>query len=77
MSESQRCNSRTIGDRLRRAREETSLSREALAAEIGVSVSTIVRAELRGKLPGTLTTAAICRRLELSLDELLSIQVPA
>lgn len=60
----------SAGDLVREAREFLNLSREAVAAQVGTSVSTIVRLELEDRLPATVTTARICAVLHLSMDKL-------
>lgn len=65
-----------VGTLVREAREGKCLSRQALAIEVGVSISTIDRAELNGALPRFEVTARICRRLGLSLDDLGAAVVP-
>ena len=61
----------------RAARERAELSREALAYGIGVSVSTITRTELEGRLPRFSTVVAICKRLNLSLDDVARAEAGA
>lgn len=61
----------TLGAEVRAARAARDLSREALAAEVDVSVSTVARLENLGALPNPRALAAIAKRLGLSLDDLL------
>jgi transcriptional regulator with XRE-family HTH domain len=59
------------GTRIRAAREQIGASRERLAADVGVSVSTLVRLENHDQLPNPEALARIVHAVGLSLDELL------
>lgn len=62
-----------IGDRLRRARAERSLSLRALADRLGVSPSLISQVERGLAKPSVNTLYSMARELEVSLDELLFV----
>jgi ribosome-binding protein aMBF1 (putative translation factor) len=56
-----------VGERLRRARERSGLSRQMLARIVGVHPSTIGRAERAGRVSHA-TMVAICRVLGVTAD---------
>jgi transcriptional regulator with XRE-family HTH domain len=68
---------RGIGDRLRGARTERGLSLRALADRLGVSASLISQVERGLARPSVNTLYAMARELEVSLDELLFVDVQA
>ena len=55
---------------IRLAREKAKLSREKLASETGVSVSTIVRLERDGRLPNVPALARIAGRVAVPVADL-------
>lgn len=60
------------GDIIRRRREDRGLTREQLVAQVdGLSVSTLIRIELRGGLPRARTLANLANALGLTVDEVL------
>lgn len=73
MAEESQARNYTVGVRLREAREASGLSRQALATRLGVSVSTIDRAELHDSLPRFSVTVALCRVLDIELDDLADL----
>jgi len=68
---------RGIGDRLRTARTERGLSLRALADRLGVSPSLISQVERGLARPSVNTLYAMARELDVSLDELLFVDVRA
>jgi DNA-binding XRE family transcriptional regulator len=58
-------------------REALGLTREQFAREVDTSTSTIARIELTGYEPKLDVIRAIARRLQISIDELLSEQASA
>lgn len=68
---------RDIGDRLRAARTERGLSLRALAERLGVSPSLISQVERGLARPSVNTLYAMARELDVSLDELLFVDVRA
>jgi DNA-binding XRE family transcriptional regulator/mannose-6-phosphate isomerase-like protein (cupin superfamily) len=66
---------RDIGDRLRVARAERGLSLRALADRVRVSPSLISQVERGLAKPSVNTLYALARELEVSLDELLFVDV--
>jgi transcriptional regulator with XRE-family HTH domain/mannose-6-phosphate isomerase-like protein (cupin superfamily) len=68
---------RGIGDRLRTARTERGLSLRALADRLGVSASLISQVERGLARPSVNTLYAMARELDVSLDELLFVDVRA
>jgi transcriptional regulator with XRE-family HTH domain len=68
---------RGIGDRLRVARTERGLSLRALADRLGVSPSLISQVERGLARPSVNTLYAMARELDVSLDELLFVDVRA
>ena len=65
-----------IGARLRATRSERDLTLAELAASTGISASTISRLESGGRQPNLDLLIPLARALELSLDELVSDEVP-
>lgn len=61
---------KSTGQIVREARTAKGLSREALAVEVNVSVSTIVRLENHDATPAFRTAVRIARLLGVALDEL-------
>jgi transcriptional regulator with XRE-family HTH domain len=61
----------SCGEIVRRQREHLGLTREQLAAQCGVSTSTIARLELNNQLPKTRSLSAIANRLGIPVSELL------
>ncbi|WP_081264934.1 helix-turn-helix transcriptional regulator [Prescottella equi] len=61
----------TIGQKVRSRRSELSVTRERLASDIGVSVSTLARLENSNHVPRVGTLTALAKRLSLGLDDLL------
>lgn len=60
------------GEIIRQRREAKGLTREQLVARIeDLSLSTLIRIELRGGLPRALTLAKIASALDLTVDEIL------
>jgi transcriptional regulator with XRE-family HTH domain len=55
---------------LRRLREERDYSREVVAVRAGVSLTTLVKAELGSSSPTWPTVRAIAEALDVSLEEL-------
>lgn len=53
-----------VGQRVRHRREELGLSRETVAAQAGISSSTVARLELQGAVP----KLAILRRIAVVID---------
>lgn len=64
-------NKDTIGNRLKTVREEHELSQRELAAEMGVSNSSISRIEKDESLPGTKTLIAYMDYFCISADWIL------
>jgi transcriptional regulator with XRE-family HTH domain len=64
----------TIGHDVRIAREDAGLTREALAAQVHVSTSTVTRLEREDRLPNPAYLARIADALGLSLDRLLKVR---
>lgn len=60
------------GDAIRAARERAGLRRERLAADVGVSISTIERAETGRNVPAADVVAAIARRLDVPMETLFA-----
>ena len=60
------------GTRVRERREELGISRERLAYEAAVSVSTVTRLELSDQLPNTASLLRIARVIDLTLDEIVA-----
>ncbi|MFB2586271.1 helix-turn-helix domain-containing protein [Herbiconiux liukaitaii] len=65
-----------IGARLRTARSDRGLTLAELAASTGISASTISRLEGGGRQPNLDLLIPLAKALELSLDELVSDEVP-
>ncbi|MEV0090079.1 DUF488 family protein [Streptomyces sp. NPDC050738] len=67
----ERARARMLAQRVRSLREEREWTRERLAEEAGISVSTLARVENVGAIqPGFFTMGALAEALQLSLDEL-------
>lgn len=60
------------GSLVRRARESSGYTRERLAAEVGVSVSTLARLENSNQIPNAEALARITKAVGISLDDVLS-----
>lgn len=58
------------GQVIRAAREKAKVSREKLAAEAGVSVSTIVRLERDNRLPNVVALARIAAKIAVPVADL-------
>ena len=65
-----------IGARLRAARADQGLTLTDVSASTGISASTISRVESGGRQPNLDLLIPLARALELSLDELVSDEVP-
>jgi len=65
------------GVKVRRERELRGLSRDALAREIGVSTSTVVRMEMGGHTPRVDALVALAQFFGISVDELLDTKATA
>lgn len=64
-----------LGTTIRARREELGLTRDQLIAKVeGLSLSTLVRIELRAGMPRVETLAGIAKALDLSVDALLSAE---
>lgn len=63
----------TPGQTVRQRRAALALSRERLAADVGVSTSMIVRLERDDKLPNVLALRRIAARLDLSIEDLARV----
>jgi transcriptional regulator with XRE-family HTH domain len=61
----------TPGQVIQQARKAAELSREKLAAEAGVSTSTIVRLERQEQLPNVAALVRIAARLSVPVTDLL------
>lgn len=61
----------TPGRVIREARGNSGLSREKLAAEVGVSTSTIIRLERDDQLPNVAALVRIAARLDVPVIDLL------
>lgn len=64
---------RTIGGRLRAAREAKGWTHEQLARESGLSLDTVIKIQSGRRQPGGETLVKLCRALGVSSDELLGI----
>jgi transcriptional regulator with XRE-family HTH domain len=58
---------------VRRAREDRGLTRFQLAAQVGISISTIDRLENEGKLPNAQTLFRIADALGVTVDSLRAL----
>lgn len=61
----------TIGQELKAARAAKGLTQEKLAAEAGVSLNTLARAEQDRHVPSLVTFALIARALGVTVDSLI------
>jgi transcriptional regulator with XRE-family HTH domain len=61
-----------VGLRVREGRERLQLTRERLAAAADVSVSTVARLELEGRIPNAYPMARLAAAVGLSVDDLLN-----
>ena len=61
----------SIGEKIRKAREERNMKQETLAAAVSVSVPMICRIEKGAKLPSLSLLISIARALECSAGQLL------
>ena len=59
------------GQKVRSRRTELSVTRERLAVDIGISVSTLVRLENHNRIPKRHTLSAIAEYLEMPIEELV------
>lgn len=73
-----------LGEIILNRRKDLGLTREQVVVKVGtgLSVSTLIRLEIRGGMPRVETLAKLASALDLSLDELLaetvaSTEVPA
>lgn len=62
-----------LGQKIRARREELELTREQLIAKVeGLSLSTLIRIELRGGVPRVHTLVNLAGSLGMSVDQLLA-----
>ncbi len=59
-----------LGDKIRKARTDKGITQEALAREVGITVSTIYKIEKNKMNPTFSVTSKIAKALEISLDDL-------
>lgn len=62
----------TIGDTIRKAREQKKMSQKELAAAIGVDPTQYNRIELGKSTPGLKTVAKIAKTLDVTVDDLIN-----
>lgn len=65
---------KTIGQAMREQREKRSLSRERLAADAGISASSLGLYERDQAVPGALALIALSDALGISIDEYLGVK---
>ncbi len=65
----------TIGESIRRVREEKGYSRERLARKTGLHIQTITRWEHGVSFPNLIPLLDIAKALNVSLDELVGWRV--
>lgn len=62
----------SIGENMRRKRNEYGLTQQQLAERVHIDASMIARIESGSKLPGLLLTKQLAEQLHCTVDELIS-----